>query len=87
MKETVQCIRRHAQMEVGYVPDATESGWAQQIWHRGCRSFDRRYVVGALSTGRCLPAVAMLAGQFIPVGLQHMRFHDALLGGHGAAAF
>ena len=23
-----------------------------------CRSFDRRYVVGALSTGRCLPAVA-----------------------------
>jgi len=22
-----------------------------------CRSFDRRYVVGALSTGRCLPAV------------------------------
>src|SRR5713226_9589903 len=23
-----------------------------------CRSFDRRYVVGAFSTGRCLPAVA-----------------------------
>ena len=23
-----------------------------------CRSYDRRYVVGALSTGRCLPAVA-----------------------------
>ena len=23
-----------------------------------CRSFDRRYVVGALSTGRCLPAAA-----------------------------
>jgi hypothetical protein len=35
MNETVPCIRCHAQMEVGCVRDATESGWAQQIWHRG----------------------------------------------------
>ena len=24
----------------------------------------------------------MLAGQFLPLGSQHIRFHDALLGGH-----
>src|SRR5271167_4500909 len=34
-----------------------------------CRSFDRRYVVGALSTGRCLPAVAprvLIMGDEVP---------------------
>ena len=31
----VQCVRCHAQMEAGYVPDATEYGWAEQIWHPG----------------------------------------------------
>jgi hypothetical protein len=25
----------------------------------------------------------VLAGQFIPVGSQHIRFHDDLLSGHG----
>jgi site-specific recombinase XerD len=29
----------------------------------------------------------VLAAQFIPLGSQHIRFHDALLGGHETAAF
>src|SRR5260370_3430292 len=35
MNETVQCIRCHAQMEDGYVPDSTDGGLLQQIWPSG----------------------------------------------------
>jgi len=35
MSKAVECIRCHAQMEVGYVLDATHSGYQQQNWSPG----------------------------------------------------
>src|ERR1700730_7967663 len=35
MNKAVECIRCHAQMEVGYVLDATHSGYQQQNWSPG----------------------------------------------------
>jgi hypothetical protein len=35
MSKAVECIRCHAQMEVGYVPDLREGGFSQQVWCPG----------------------------------------------------
>jgi hypothetical protein len=35
VSKAVECIRCHAQMEVGYVLDATHSGYQQQNWSPG----------------------------------------------------
>jgi hypothetical protein len=35
MSKAVECIRCHAQMEVGYMLDATHSGYQQQNWSPG----------------------------------------------------
>ena len=35
MSKAVECIRCHAQMEVGYLLDATHSGYQQQNWSPG----------------------------------------------------
>jgi len=35
MNEPVQCIRCHAHMEVGFVPDSNHSGCQQQNWSPG----------------------------------------------------
>jgi DNA-directed RNA polymerase subunit RPC12/RpoP len=33
--KTIECLRCHAQMEVGYVADGTHAGFAQQNWSPG----------------------------------------------------
>jgi hypothetical protein len=35
MSNAVECIRCHAQMEVGYMLDANHSGYQQQNWYPG----------------------------------------------------
>jgi hypothetical protein len=35
MSKAVECIRCHAQMELGYVPDGTHNGYSQQRWFPG----------------------------------------------------
>ncbi len=35
MDEPVECIRCHTQMEVGFVPDGSHSGFQQQNWSPG----------------------------------------------------
>jgi hypothetical protein len=35
MNEPVECIRCHAKMEVGHVPDNTHSGFQLQNWYPG----------------------------------------------------
>jgi hypothetical protein len=35
MSKAVECIRCHAQMEVGYVPNLREGGFSQQVWSPG----------------------------------------------------
>jgi predicted nucleic-acid-binding Zn-ribbon protein len=35
MSKAIECIRCHAQMEVGYMLDATHSGYQQQNWSSG----------------------------------------------------
>lgn len=35
MNESVECIRCHAKMEVGFVPDNTHSGFQQPKWSPG----------------------------------------------------
>jgi hypothetical protein len=35
MKEPVECIRCHAQMEAGFVAYVSEYGWKQAIWSPG----------------------------------------------------
>lgn len=35
MSQAIECIRCHAQMEVGYVLDASHSGYQQQNWSPG----------------------------------------------------
>jgi hypothetical protein len=35
MNQPIECIRCHTQMEVGYVPDGTHSGFQRQSWFPG----------------------------------------------------
>jgi hypothetical protein len=56
--ETVQCIRCDAQMEVGYVPDATEYGWAQQMWHPGTPQRSWRGLKG-MKKNQCVPVTTL----------------------------
>jgi hypothetical protein len=35
VSKAVECIRCHAQMELGYVPDLREGGSSQQVWSPG----------------------------------------------------
>jgi hypothetical protein len=35
MNQAVQCLRCHAQMETGFVPDNTHSGFQEQKWSPG----------------------------------------------------
>jgi hypothetical protein len=35
MNETVECLRCHAQMEPGFVPDNTHAGFQEQKWSPG----------------------------------------------------
>jgi len=35
MNKQVECIRCHAQMEPGFLPDGTHSGFTQQKWAPG----------------------------------------------------
>ena len=35
MNQPVECIRCHANMELGYVPDGTHNGYRQQNWFPG----------------------------------------------------
>jgi hypothetical protein len=35
MSQALECIRCHTLMVDGYVPDNTESGFRQQVWHPG----------------------------------------------------
>ncbi len=35
MNQTVECLRCHAQMESGFVPDNTQAGFQEQTWYPG----------------------------------------------------
>jgi hypothetical protein len=70
MTKTCECLRCHAQMEIGYVADGTHAGYAQQQWSPGLpeKSFWtglKMEVVVPVTTLRC-PNCGYLESYAIP---------------------